>query len=200
MKSILLFCLVFVFACTQQALSQDTSLPVLRYNNCLGVVFSNTTGSGLSYTRRFADVFHARTVLFYYMSDNGSNNNSVFNAALEFQYDLARERILDNALRVYVAASARYYHEADSRVQFNSWIGPPYTDTTVSQSNFVNSYSLGFGTEIFLLRRLSLGVQLGYGYRLERKYPEYFYSSSQEPQFPKREILPTIGVHVGFLF
>ncbi len=190
--------LLVVYAlCTLSAEAQGARIDnFYQYSNQIGVSFSTTTGSGLSYARRFGDALSAKVVGYYYMSENGENTNSISNVALELQYDLVRDYMLDNGMRIYLCGSARYYNEENSHWTYSAYNGSTFIDTTVSQSIFLNCYNFGLGIDLMLARRFCMNVSLGYGFRMERQYPEF-----QVPaHFPMRELLPTVGFELGYRF
>ncbi len=177
---------------TAQTMTRDA----YSFDNVIGLNFSTTTGSGLFYERRLGSDFRIKAVGYYYLSDNGQNSNTVLNTAIECQLDLFRVRMESYALRAYVCTSARYYREDNSSVDSYIVKGGMYIDTTVAQSNFLNSYNLGLGIEILIEKRFSFGLGLGYGFREERLFPDMYDPS----HYPVREILPTIGIDFGVHF
>lgn len=156
------------------------------YDNSVGVRFSNFSGYGLNYTRRFLGDYAvslsgmAQYYEYQQWKDNTKKVLTTDDKDIHVNYgiELQRDLIISQNSRIYALLGAGYLKE-DNR------------DLYEGTNTFTQSVGLGFGLDWFVHERISGFFSLAYIYQNVKR------DSKTNPDEEKKT---TIGVGVGLSF
>lgn len=156
------------------------------YENSIGAKYSNFSGYGLNYSRRFLESYAislsgmAKYYEYQQWADDTKANltEDEKDILLNYGIELQRDLIISKNTRIYALLGAGYLKE-DNR------------DLYGGTNTYTQSLGLGFGLDWFLHERISGFISLAYIYKNVKR---------EAKVYPDEEKSTTIGVGLGLSF
>jgi hypothetical protein len=133
-------------------------------NNSIGVRFSNMTGYGLSYSRKFAGnyTFMASGIVFYDEYVKGEKDSIIQdtkNIIYDYGFELQRDFFKSETTRVYMLGGLFFSNEENK----DEWDG----QVSIDEKREIIGCGLGLGVEFLIKSRFALNVDFGYKFESE---------------------------------
>jgi len=180
--------IVITFAAALFCFSQETEKTSAWMSNSIGMRFSNISGYGISYSKRFLENYtiKANGIVFYDEYIKGHKDSIIQdtkNIIYDFGFEIQRDFYKSDNTRVYMLGGMYFANDQNKE----EWDGL----TSIDEYRDLIAGGLGVGVEFIFKKKFGINVDFGY---------KFDHSDGEEEGIPVEENTTMIGLGIGISY